>query len=499
MSGHIDVSIPFGKPHLRAEVVGSTKDRTRILVLGDFTGGACQQPGTLADRRPVPIDVDNFDEVLSRMAPGIACPAIGPDREAAIVEFRSLEDFHPDHLYRTLPAFAVLRDLRRRLFDPKSFHEAAEALRVSFPALAGKNVDASPSAPAGEKDVVALGLLPGASDRAAAARSGAADEFHEWVNQLVAPYLVPAADPSQSVYLASIDEAIADLMRRVLHDPSFQAVEAIWRGLAWLVRNVTGNQGPQVFLLDVTKSELAADIERAGSNIRTSVVFKLLIDDPVSEFGEEPWSLLAGDYTFGLEPADTKLLAVMGAIASHSGGPLLAAACPQTIGCQRLDDLSDPSTWAIDAESSKRFQALRTSPVGAWLGLAMPRILLRTPYGSESDTLEEFDFEEVKDRPTRDDFLWGSPALACAILAGRHHAPDGRSALFSGIGGELEDIPFYIYNEAGQPEMMPCTEGRLTEQAALALLDRGIMPLASHKNQNIVTIPQLRLLADDTG
>jgi type VI secretion system protein ImpC len=127
----------------------------------------------------------------------------------------------------------------------------------------------------------------------------------------------------------------------------------------------------------------------------------------------------------------------------------------------------------------------------------MPRILLRAPYGSASDTIEEFPFEEVMDPHKQDDFLWGNSAPACAILACRHDHRSGRSALVSRIGGELEDLPVYIYKEAGQSEMMPCAEARLTERAAQAVLDRGIMPLASHKNRNIVTLPRLHLLADD--
>jgi type VI secretion system protein ImpC len=191
-----------------------------------------------------------------------------------------------------------------------------------------------------------------------------------------------------------------------------------------------------------------------------------------------------------------KLLAVMGAIASHSGGPLLAAACPQMIGCQRLGDLPEPSAWTIDAESRKRWQALRSSPVAAWLGLATPRVLLRAPYGSASDPIEEFAFEEVVGPGKQEDFLWGNPAWACTILAGRSCAHGERLALSSGLGGELENLPIYIYKDAGQSEMMPCAEARLSDRAAQAILDCGIIPLVSHKNQDVVGLPRLRLLAD---
>jgi type VI secretion system protein ImpC len=495
MSGQIDLSFSFGKPQPDAAERDRRADVARILVLGDFSGDARERSRPLAERRPVRIDVDNFDEVLSRLAPRVASPAAGPSGKATIIELHSLDEFHPDHLYRTLPVFAALRDLRGRLLDPKTFHEAAETLGVISPEVAGQKAEERPEPAGSENDVVALGLLPGTSDRGSSSRRGATDdEFHEWINQIVASHLVPAADPSQSVYLASIDEAIADLMRRVLHDRSFQAIEAAWRGLARLARGLTWDDAPHVFLLDVSKGELAADIDRAGDDVRTSAVFRLLVDDPVSEFGEEPWSLLMGNYTFGLEPADMKLLAVMGAIASHAGGPLLAAACPETIGCRQLSDLPEPSAWTVTAEDRKRWQALRASPVAAWLGLAMPRVLLRAPYGSASDPIEEFAFEEITDPRRKEDLLWGNPALACTIVAGRLFGRGGRPAVLAGPGGEIEDLPVYIYKEAGHSEMMPCAEVRLTDRSAEAILDAGIMPLVSHKNQNLVAVPRLRQL-----
>ncbi len=498
MSGQIDLSVSFGKTRPQATLRDRDSGRPRILVLGDFTAQAGDRARPLGERRPLQIDVDNFDQVLARLAPRAAGQVGGPGGGAASVDLRGLDDFHPDHLYRTLPAFGALRELRRRLVDPKTFHEAAEALRALVPVAAREQTPAPPPVAASGTDVVALGLLPGTSDRAASAGpADGAEDFHEWLNQLVAPYLVPAADPSQAAHLASIDEAIAGLMRHVLHDPSFQAIEAAWRGLAWLVRSLTGDEAPHVFLLDVTKSELAADIDRAGDDLRTSAVFKLLVDEPVSEFGEEPWSLLVGNYTFGSQPPDMKLLAVMGAIASHSGGPLLAAACPEMIGCERLEDLLEPTSWSVDAESRKRLQAVRSSPVGAWLGLALPRVLLRAPYGSASDPIEEFAFEEAIGAGKREDFLWGNPAWACAILAGRFFARGERSALSAGVGGEIEDLPMYIYKDVGQSEMMPCAETRLSDRAAQAILDSGIIPVVSHRNQNIVAVPRLRLLGDE--
>src|SRR4051812_41975797 len=77
----------------------------RIALLGDFTGRAYRStpPGaTLAGRRPVQVDRDNFDEVLTRMGVELALPLLDKDSPPLTVQFTELDDFHPDHLFQRL-------------------------------------------------------------------------------------------------------------------------------------------------------------------------------------------------------------------------------------------------------------------------------------------------------------------------------------------------------------------------------------------------------------
>src|SRR5207244_7924857 len=96
----------------------------RMLLLGNFSGRTGDRP-PLANRRPVLVDRDNFENALAKLDVQVRLPA-GPFGPAPLtLRFRELDDFHPDRLFERLEMFAALRDLRRRLSDPQTFRAAA--------------------------------------------------------------------------------------------------------------------------------------------------------------------------------------------------------------------------------------------------------------------------------------------------------------------------------------------------------------------------------------
>src|SRR5579862_4384224 len=71
----------------------------RILVLGDFSGRTNRGlTAGLAGRRPVAVDLDNFEEVMTSVLPSLRLPS-------GRLRFRELDDFHPDHLRRDAEIF----------------------------------------------------------------------------------------------------------------------------------------------------------------------------------------------------------------------------------------------------------------------------------------------------------------------------------------------------------------------------------------------------------
>lgn len=502
MPGRMDFGFQFSSPQGRpARQIREGAPR-RIAVLGDFSGraqrGLLESGPAIAGRTMPPVDIDNIEEVLSRLAPRamVACleQSLAPQAASAgdvTIGFSQLDDFHPDSLYDRVDVFEGLQTLRRRLLNSATFAQAAAELNIAVPEprSAPKTPAAPPPPPTPSEGFSIEGLLDMTSADARRGANTPEAAFAQMISQIVAPYVEASDDPRQKVYVAAVDEAMSAQMRRILHDPAFQALEAAWRGLRWLLARLEEGETAKVRLLDISKAELAADLDAADDNLQTSGLYKLLVERGVQTAGGEPWSFLLGNYTFDSSEEDVRLLAALGAVASQAGGPFLAAASPEVLGVRNLAETPDPDDWEpLSGNALGRWQALRASAGASWLGLALPRFVLRLPYGKKTSPTERFPFEELTDGCGHEAFLWGNPAILCAsFLAG----PIQRNDLL-----EIDDLPAYYYQKDGETCLLPASEAYLSQRATDAIQQCGLMPLASYMNRNMVRLLRLQSLAD---
>ena len=475
----------------------------RILVMGDFTATAqadTHQSGTpVAERNLFPVDIDNFDQLIARLKPAAKLQLDGN----LAVEFspRELEDFHPDQLFRKLSVFDTLRDLRKRLHNSSSYHDAAAQLRglmhdSELPDTAEDGARPSTPPSSTETDASTLERLLGKSvENTSDSQRKGKSIVSSFISQVISDQIVADADPGQEVYFSAVDEAISTLMRRILHHPDFQHLEALWRSLHFLITRLELGEDLQLSILDITRQELLDDINNVDGQLEQSSLYRLLVEQGVQIPGATPWSLLIGNYSFGISTQDITLLAALGTIASHAGGPFLSAASPVIVGSGSLAKTPNPSEWMpLDEENGQRWQTLREHPAAAWIGLALPRLLLRLPYGENTDEIDDFVFEEINTDPDHEAFLWGNPAFACAALIGEAFTQHGWQ-MEPGDRLDMGDLPAHTYKSDGETKITPCAETYLTETAAEKILEQGLMPVLSIHNSNRIRILRFQSLA----
>ena len=471
----------------------------RILLLGNFSGRA-RAATPLANRRPVLVDRDNFANVLAKLDVQVHLPA-GEGMPAPLtLRFRELDDFHPDRLYERLELFAPLRDLRRRLDNPKTYRAAVDEVRgwaaPSSRAAAAAAPERGQAPPPRDPAALLEQMLGGDAPEEPSARGSAAADWSAFLRQAVSPHLVPGKGDEQEEFIARVDEATGAQMRAVLHHPAFQAVEATWRAVDLLVRRLDTDEGLKLYLLDVSKEELAEDMSGA-QDLRASGAYRLLVEQAVGTPGGQPWALWAGNYTFSQTAEDGLLLARLGLVAQAAGAPFLAAADSRLFSCAALVATPDPDDWRATpaADAKEVWAALRATPQAAYLGLAAPRFLLRLPYGNEASVTEAFAFEELSGGGPHEAFLWGNPAFACALLLGEAYNRAGWD-LRPGMIQEVGSLPAYVYEDDDEGQLKPCAEVVLSDRASEQILSAGAMPLLSFAASAKVRLARFQSLAE---
>jgi type VI secretion system protein ImpC len=460
------MELDFGFPGGRRTGPDGEQAALRVLLLGDFSARGGIGAAAPASRRPlVRLEVGGIDQALAAVGPQLSLPATQPP---SLLAPRRLEDFHPDELFRALPMFAGLAEVRRRLLDPATFADTAAALERK-------------AAPAEDVGSTLERLLGAPRPAPAAPDPGDVSRF---ISAIVAPHVTPDIAARQRPLVAAVDEALCQHMRGLLQDRAFRRLEALWRAAHRLVGSIDSEEDIGVFLLDVARPELAGE----------GAALARRLGDGAPD--GRRWSLLVLDESFGPGDDDVALLAALAAMAAEVGAPLVAAASPALLGLRSLLDSPDPAGWpALGAEDAARWQALRQSPDAASLGLVMPRLLARLPYGAKTDPVESFPFDELGSARSHEAYLWANPAFGCAELVVAAFAA-GRQP---GEVLELADLPAHVYKEGGESRMQAPAEVYLADRAARALLDRGLMPLLSARDRNVVRLGRLQSVADPPG
>jgi type VI secretion system protein ImpB len=104
-----------------------------VGVMGDYAGDPTEPIKPIAERKFVQIDRDNFNDVMSRVAPGLNIKVdntlAGDDTQMAVnLKFKSMDDFDPARVAEQVPALKAMLETRSRLRDLASKADLSEEL-----------------------------------------------------------------------------------------------------------------------------------------------------------------------------------------------------------------------------------------------------------------------------------------------------------------------------------------------------------------------------------
>src|SRR5205085_5273784 len=214
----------------------------------------------------------------------------------------------------------------------------------------------------------------------------------------------------------------------------FQKLEGTRRGLHYLVHQSETGEGLKIRVLNVTKRELLKDLEKAAEFDQSSL-FKKIYEEEYGQLGGKPYGMLVGDYEFGRSAEDVSLLKMISNVAAAAHAPFVAAAGPKMFNFDSYTELSKPRDLAkiFDSVEYAAWKSFRESEDSRFVGLTLPKVLGRLPYGSEFKRVEEFNFEEFVDGKDHDKYLWMNAAWAYASRVTDAYSKDGWFARTRGV------------------------------------------------------------------
>jgi len=483
--------ISFGE--LGVELVSSMGENTgiqwqdeafNIVIIGDFSGRQSRgifDPASIATRPFVEVDRDNIDEVMKRLKVEVHLD-IG-DSDGLDVVLKDSDDLHPDSLYERLDVFNSLRDVRNKLGDNRTFESAARVVRAwKDHEQEGYNPHGPPSKRQDNpipKEGLLESILGEETEKAVESSMGDWDVF---LRRIVAPHIIIDNDRDRDDLIAAVDESTSVLMKTILHDRDFQSIESAWRSLDLLVSRLETSESMRIFILDITKAELISDL-KSSQDLSKCGIFRLFAD----QADEIPLSLTAGYYTFGMTASDAMFLGRMAKIVSiTTSGPFIS-------GARIL--IGEDGDIKVSDNDAAAWDELRGLNESGYLGLVMPGFLLRLPYGEDTDPVEGFQFEEMDFKPEQNHYLWANPCMACVCLLGQTFSMHGWD-MRPGMIRDIQGLPLHVCNIDGKMVTMPCTESMMNEKQAQDILEMGIMPVVSYKDQDRLSIVRFQSLAD---
>jgi type VI secretion system protein ImpC len=293
--------------------------------------------------------------------------------------------------------------------------------------------------------------------------------------------------------MKAIDAAISKQLAAIMHHPSFQKLEGTWRGLNYLVMNSETSAQLKLKVLNVPKRELFKDLDRAVE-FDQSQLFKKLYENEFGSPGGEPYGSLIGDYEFTNHPEDIDMLGKLSNVAAAAFCPFISSASPKLFGFDSYTELSKPRDLEKIFETVEytKWKSFRDSEDSRFVTLAMPRVLSRLPYGSQTKPIEEFDFEEVElDSAGRakavphEHYAWMNAAYVLGARLTDAFAQYGFCVAIRGAegGGKVEGLPAHVFtSDDGDLDLKCPTELGITDRREAELSKLGFLPLCHYKN-----------------
>lgn len=291
--------------------------------------------------------------------------------------------------------------------------------------------------------------------------------------------------------IARIDELINEQLNLILHHEQLQRLEASWRGLWYLVTQANMIPGIKIKVLDIAWPEVVRDIDKA-LEFDQSQLFRKIYSDEYDTPGGEPFGALIGDYEVSHRVSeahpydDISTLKGLAKITAAAFSPFVTSAASDLFGLESFSGLGHPLNLETIFSQSEytRWRTLRDDPDTRFIGVTLPKILMRLPYRTRPGSYKGIPFHESRSGHASRDYLWGNACYGFGAILIREFASIGWFGHIRGVsrnqltGGLLTTLPADRFEtDAPAVAPKPVTDVIITDSVERELSELGFIPL----------------------
>ncbi|WP_165876003.1 type VI secretion system contractile sheath large subunit [Enterobacter sp. A8] len=288
-------------------------------------------------------------------------------------------------------------------------------------------------------------------------------------------------------HIAELDFQISRQLDAVMHHAEFQKVESLWRGLKQLVDNTDYRQNVKTEILDVSKEDLRQDFEDAPELIQSGLywhTYTAEYDTP----GGEPIGSVISAYEFDASPQDVALLRNISKVSAAAHMPFIGAVGPKFFLKESMEEVAaikDIGNYFDRAEYIK-WKSFRDTDDARYIGLVMPRVLGRLPYGPDTVPVRSFNYVEQVKGPDHEKYLWTSASFSFASNMVKSFINNGWCVQIRGpqAGGAVKDLPIHLYDLGTGNQVKIPSEVMIPETREFEFANLGFIPLSYYKNRD---------------
>jgi type VI secretion system protein ImpC len=286
--------------------------------------------------------------------------------------------------------------------------------------------------------------------------------------------------------IAEIDKKVSRQLDAILHAPEFQKLESAWRGLKFVVDRTDFRENIKVEMMNVSKDDLQADFEDAPDVVQSGL-YKIAYSAEYGQFGGKPYGAIFSNYEFGPGGQDMALLQKCAAVAAIAHAPFFCAAGPAFLGDKdflAMPNLKDLKS-IFEGPQYAKWNSFRDSEDARYVGMLLPRFLLRTPYGEKTVPVKSFNYnEDVIGQ--HESYLWANATYAMATRISESFAKFRWCPNIIGpqAGGTVDNLPLHTYEAMGEMQTKVPTEVLISERREFELAEEGMIALCFRKDSD---------------